>query len=261
MPSDSLKSASATCGGTCAYDSSHSCGGDGFYFVYSVSGDVTAAEGSTSDSASRTSTSPNAVSSGASRGNPAASANPSAGSSILSSDSASSQTSASAASSGSNSGQSASKGSAMPGPSSTSNSSSSSKGSTTSSSAATNTNDAGSKSAKKGANSISGGAIAGIVVGSIAGLLAIAGLVVLPLLWRNRNNKDEFYSPQGSPVNFKNDLISYHNPYPYEPPRPLVDPRLNPTMLGDPRISIASLADARDYSRQVLTVANPDEKA
>jgi len=75
-----------------------------------------------------------------------------------------------------------------------------------------------------------------------------------------RRNRHDYYSPQNSPTDFKSDFSSFHNPYPMHPPKPVVDPRLNPTMLGDPRISIASLADARDYSRQVLTVTNPDEK-
>lgn len=38
-----------------------------------------------------------------------------------------------------------------------------------------------------------------------------------------------------------------------------VDQRLNPVMVGERRISLGSLADAADYSRKVLRVANPDD--
>lgn len=39
----------------------------------------------------------------------------------------------------------------------------------------------------------------------------------------------------------------------------LVDPRLNPIMMGRRRLSDGSLADETDYSRKVLQVANPDD--
>lgn len=98
------------------------------------------------------------------------------------------------------------------------------------------------------------------MVGVVCGVGAAAAVLVGIILWRRKHKDDDVYSPEASPDKFKSDFGSFHDPYP-PPPRPLMDPRLNPAMLGDPRISIASLADARDYSRQVLTVTNPDEKA
>lgn len=41
-------------------------------------------------------------------------------------------------------------------------------------------------------------------------------------------------------------------------PSGLMDPRLNPIMMGRRRLSEGSLADEADYSRKILHVANPD---
>lgn len=77
-------------------------------------------------------------------------------------------------------------------------------------------------------------------------------------LWR-QHNKDEFYSPSASPHKFETGFNSGGDGFGPSEFAPRVDQRLNPELLNN-RISIGSLADARDYSRQILKVANPDEK-
>jgi cell wall integrity and stress response component len=92
--------------------------------------------------------------------------------------------------------------------------------------------------------------------------LAIIGAVLVFL--KRRRTQDEYYSPSSSPAGFGN----FKEPFGVRPPEPAygagvvaVDQRLNPVMLGERRISEGSLADARDYSRKILRVANPDDDA
>lgn len=128
---------------------------------------------------------------------------------------------------------------------------------TAASSSATSTSGASANASenKKSGGGLSGGAIAGIVVGVVCGLGAVAAIVAFILLRRRR---DDFYSPQSSPTKF-NDSAGFHGGY--NANYPMVDQRLNPDLLGgDHRISIASLVDARDYSRQILKVVNPDDE-
>jgi cell wall integrity and stress response component len=107
---------------------------------------------------------------------------------------------------------------------------------------------------------ISSGAIAGIVLGIVAALGLIGGTLVF--LKKRRNNYD--YSPSSTPNGFK-EPFGVRPPDPVYSPQPsggsgyAVDQRLNPVMLGERRISVGSLADARDYSRTILRVANPDD--
>lgn len=119
------------------------------------------------------------------------------------------------------------------------------------------------KSSKK---SISGGAIAGIVIGVIAALVIVA--LVFIFLRRRRAHLD--YAASSTPNGFKEPFGVKSSPYPPMPPSPFaapppltssgqVDQRLNPSMLGERRISVGSLADARDYSRKILRVTNPDD--
>lgn len=99
----------------------------------------------------------------------------------------------------------------------------------------------------------------------VVGIAVLAALALLVIVMRRRRENDDYWSPAGTPEKFKTGTSSFQGPYPdyaanLANPQAVVDQRLNPAMLGDPRISIASLADARDYSRQILKVANPDEK-
>ena len=110
---------------------------------------------------------------------------------------------------------------------------------------------------------ISGGAIAGIVIGIVA---AIAVIVATLLFLRRRRTEDDTnqYVPGA-----KSSTQSFGDPFVTraEEDKVLfgpaddfmaVDQRLNPVMLGERRLSEGSLADDRDYSRTILRVANPD---
>lgn len=139
-------------------------------------------------------------------------------------------------------------------------------------------------------------AIAGGAVGGIFGAIALA--VLGWFLWRRRNRElddyvldDETYfdknrtdsamglgigSVKGPPA-FSSSLGSrkglpmdmpltnpFANPPGTTPARSdgaaggLVDPRMNPTMMGRQRLSEGLLADEADYLRKILQVANPD---
>lgn len=107
---------------------------------------------------------------------------------------------------------------------------------------------------------ISGGAIAGIVVGVFGG---IAALVAILIFWKRRNNQNA-YTASRSPNHFVDpfgaraeDKMAFSQ----APPDAFmaIDQRLNPVMLGERRLSEGSIADERDYSRKILRVANPDD--
>lgn len=125
------------------------------------------------------------------------------------------------------------------------------------------------------------GAIAGGVVGGVVGLIAI-GLLVFFLIKRRRNEEDddeeEYFDKSGlggsinrnygtgkSKKSMKAGLdMPMTNPFTHPSDNTgatdndLVDPRLNPVMLGRRRLSEGSLADETDYSRKILQVANPE---
>lgn len=132
------------------------------------------------------------------------------------------------------------------------------------------------------------GAIAGGVVGGVAGV-AIIALLAFFLIKRRRQQEDDedeeeyFDKPIqgiGGAGSLKNSgtgkskksvktnglEMPMTNPFTHpsddlegKPNDEMVDPRLNPVMLGRRRLSEGSLADETDYSRKILQVANPDD--
>lgn len=128
------------------------------------------------------------------------------------------------------------------------------------------------------------GPIVGGVVGGVGGAILLAVLAFLFIRHRNSTDEsedeEEFYDkPSGlsssdSSRSKKNKALSpldmpMSNPF-TDPSEAtvaagggnnsgLVDPRLNPIMMGRRRLSDGSLADETDYSRKVLQVANPDD--
>ena len=274
LPPSSVSSDSSSCDTACQYYQDNICGEQGVYVVYLLQGEsATTAAASlygVSSSTSAAASSSTAASSSYTLSSSTAESTTDAQSSTLetsvatstqanSTSSIESRTSSTTATSSSEVSSSFTSSSSTQSASTTSTAAQSSASPTASASASSTAAADASGHSKNKSGGISGGAIAGIVVGVVCGVLVVVAAIVGFILWRRKHNAQSVYSPENSPDNFKNDFGSFHDPYPV-PPRPLMDPRLNPAMLGDPRISIASLADARDYSRQVLTVTNPDEK-
>ena len=128
--------------------------------------------------------------------------------------------------------------------------------------------------------------VAPIVGGVVGGVAALAiGLAILFFI-RRRNSKDDdeedFYKKgsagsagSGGVARAKsnkfNSVFDMPMANPFEHPSDVVsekrassaaageltDPRLNPVMMGRRRLSEGSLADEADYSRKILSVANP----
>lgn len=140
------------------------------------------------------------------------------------------------------------------------------------------------KSEKKSSTNV--GAIAGGVVGGVVGGVLVFGLIFF--CWRRHANSDDEddeeitldkpsvlsrangSSKSKSKVNGLS-LLDRPMSNPFSDPlessaaaaggsndQGLVDPRLNPMMMGRRRLSDNSLADEADYSRKILQVANPD---
>jgi cell wall integrity and stress response component len=128
------------------------------------------------------------------------------------------------------------------------------------------------------------GAIVGGVVGGVGGAILLGVLAFFFIRHRNSHeeseDEEEFYDkPSGlssvggtSRSRSKKTLSPLDMPMsnPFTDPTDtaaagggnnagLVDPRLNPIMMGRRRLSDGSLADETDYSRKVLQVANPDD--
>ncbi|QOU18708.1 hypothetical protein BRETT_001776 [Brettanomyces bruxellensis] len=130
---------------------------------------------------------------------------------------------------------------------------------TSSSSSATSSATASSTpESKKSSSGSNTGAIAGGVVGGVVGLgLIAAGLFFF--IWRKRRN-DDYESGDNTSngivddVAYEEALKSSTNPFASEQ-----DDTANRVMLGRRRLSDGSLADAADYNRKVLRVANPDD--
>lgn len=120
------------------------------------------------------------------------------------------------------------------------------------------------------------GPIVGGVVGGIAAI-AIIALVAFFLMRKRKQDDDydeeEFYDKseiaRGGTKNLKRGKpspLDLPMANPFTDPSDsasggksgLVDPRLNPMMMGRRRLSEGSLADETDYSRKILQVANPD---
>ncbi|KAK9487797.1 hypothetical protein V1527DRAFT_511050 [Lipomyces starkeyi] len=136
---------------------------------------------------------------------------------------------------------------------------------------------AGSSSANSGNSSsshgISGGGIAGIVIGVIAGLAIIAALVFFFIRRRRRDDDDDWSDYHGGKGKSRGlgGGSSNNNPI-VAPAMPheklssnsfnsgrvaIVDQRLNPVMM-ERRLSDGSLSDEQDYSRKILRVVNMD---
>ncbi|ODQ64994.1 hypothetical protein NADFUDRAFT_83116 [Nadsonia fulvescens var. elongata DSM 6958] len=138
--------------------------------------------------------------------------------------------------------------------------------SSSSSSGANNDNNSSDKVPEKNSgSSVSGGTIAGAVIGAIAGLALIAGLVFFLLRRRAQNRYDrEASSPHGIPDPFGDDVDNKMNAFGVggvgdgNDGFMSIDQRLNPVMLNR-RLSEGSLADDQDYSRKILRVANPED--
>lgn len=154
-----------------------------------------------------------------------------------------------------------------------------------SSSTATETDSSSSSSANKNSQKSSStpiGAIVGGVVGGVGGLIVLIAGVWFFMRRRNRDDEtdeEEFFDkpvsrsngskkgsrkgPSGLEMPMVNpfqhpadDLVRNNSAHKNE----FVDPRLNPIMMGRRRLSEGSLVDQTDYSRKVLTVANPDDR-
>lgn len=121
------------------------------------------------------------------------------------------------------------------------------------------------------------GAIAGGTVGGVAAVAALAALIFFCIRRSGRSDDEEefvekdagltrgtgtsklkkfnsaFDMPMTNP--FSDEFADKRASRVTQPP--LVDPRLNPVMLGRRRLSEGSLADEADYSRKILGVANP----
>ncbi|KAK9374994.1 uncharacterized protein V1513DRAFT_57229 [Lipomyces chichibuensis] len=140
-----------------------------------------------------------------------------------------------------------------------------------------NSASAGSSSANSGnsrpSHGISGGGIAGIVIGVIAGLAIIAALVFFIRRRRRNNNDDDWSDYHGGKGKLRGlrGRSSNNNPI-VAPAMPheklssnsfnsgrvaIVDQRLNPVMM-ERRLSDGSLSDEQDYSRKILRVVNMD---
>lgn len=154
--------------------------------------------------------------------------------------------------------------------------SSSSASKSTSSPLASSSSDA----QKKESGGTKVGPIVGGVVGGVAAIV-IVSLIAFFLVRKRRQDEDhdeeEFYDKPEMARGGTNKLKRNKPASPLDRPMSnpftdpseamvaagggklgLVDPRLNPMMMGRRRLSEGSLADETDYSRKILQVANPD---
>ncbi|PRT55934.1 hypothetical protein B9G98_03554 [Wickerhamiella sorbophila] len=247
---------SSDCNFPCPAYPQEPCGGpNGAYNIFHVGDDVTTASPVSSSTSAPSSTSQSSTEALSSSTTESSSSPPSSSSSTTSAESKTTSPTAPQSSNGSAGGKSATSEHSMQVSTATATVTNSVTASVTSSTATPSTTAGSHAQKKEGGGGISGGAIAGIVVGVVVGVGAVAGIIAFILI---RRRKEEFYSPQSSPSRF-NDSSGFHGGY--NPNYPVIDQRLNPDLLGgDHRISIASLVDARDYSRQILKVVNPDDE-
>ncbi|WEJ93685.1 hypothetical protein PSN45_001157 [Yamadazyma tenuis] len=157
--------------------------------------------------------------------------------------------------------------------------------STSTSASASATSTSSSKDSDEHSKKSNIGPIVGGVVGGVAAL-AIIGFLIFFFIRRKRAEEDDedeeeyFDKPTGamggsidrnygtgkSKRSAKTNGLEMPMANPFTHPSDnvnqrsgeLVDPRLNPIMLGRRRLSEGSLADETDYSRKILQVANPD---
>ncbi|KAM9917420.1 hypothetical protein OXX59_009352 [Metschnikowia pulcherrima] len=270
LPSSSLETSSSQCSVGCNGYGQTVCGGTNAYTVFE---NIEYSGGAVSSGAASSSSS-----SAASR------------SSSLSSRSASASSAASSSSAGESSvtdgaTQSASSSIVTSDPSSSSSSVSMRTVTATSGSTSSPTSSSGSNSNNSENKSKTN--VAPIVGGVVGGVAALAiGLAILFFI-RRRNSKDDddeedFYKKgsagsagSGGVARAKsnkfNSVFDMPMANPFEHPSDVVsekrassaaageltDPRLNPVMMGRRRLSEGSLADEADYSRKILSVANP----
>ncbi|CUM64966.1 uncharacterized protein PRCAT00002584001 [Priceomyces carsonii] len=162
---------------------------------------------------------------------------------------------------------------------STTSHSTTSKSSATSTKAASTSSSESSSSSKKESKS-KVGPIVGGVVGGIGGVILVAIAVFFIIKKRRQDDEDdeeEFYDKSSglgrggtNKSRYGNSPLDRPVSNPFTHPSDatvaaggggsagLVDPRLNPMMMGRRRLSDGSLADEADYSRKILQVANPD---
>lgn len=153
---------------------------------------------------------------------------------------------------------------------------------TSASSSATGSSDSSDNNKAKSSSSN----VAPIVGGVVGGLAALALIGVGIFFFLRRRNlgddddEEDFYEKGGNsgigstngtikaPAKFKNGAFDRPMSNPFVHPSDdsadkrisraeLTDPRLNPVMMGRRRLSEGSLADEADYSRKILSVANP----
>ncbi|CAN6624715.1 protein Slg1p [Trichomonascus vanleenenianus] len=250
LPSSSDKASSGSCSQTCPGYPQEMCGGPKAFTVYVV-GDLS--DFTSSSASSAASSTPSSTSSSSSSSSASSSLKPSSSSSSSSATSPSSSSTSSSSTS--------------------SSASSSSSRSTSANSATASGPTATGGSDNKKASGVSGGAIAGIVIGVLAAL----GIIGATLVFLRRRQNNNHYNPSSDDDGFKDpfgvhpsdtardDKHSYGGSIAASTRTPsnddnfmAIDQRLNPVMLGERRISDGSLADENDYSRKILRVTNPD---
>ncbi|ANB11709.1 Slg1p [Sugiyamaella lignohabitans] len=275
LPPSSDKVDQNQCNVVCTGYGNEMCGSASTFSVYSIA-DTTSTDPDTSSSSAAGSSATGGSSTSPSGSSTASSVSSASASNPSGSGSSSTKTSSSDTSSASGSSTSPSLSSSQSSQSSSSQSSSASS-SSSSASSASDSSSSGKTTASANKNhgsKISGGAIAGIVIGVVAALAIIGATLVF---LKKRRSSYDHYSPSTSPDRFKEPFGVRPPDLPFGGPPPRygmssdealaagaghqIDQRLNPVMLGERRISVGSLADARDYSRKILRVANPDDDA
>ncbi|KAJ5104549.1 Carbohydrate-binding WSC subgroup [Penicillium alfredii] len=113
-------------------------------------------------------------------------------------------------------------------------------------SAASATGSANAKPAEEKSSGLSGGSIAGVVIGVVGGLALLAGLIFLIFFYRKR-------ARSGSPTPSQ-DMSAVGG----VAGRNYTDNRMRTVYPNGPRDSSVSLQDNEDYSRPVLRLTNPD---
>lgn len=151
---------------------------------------------------------------------------------------------------------------------------------TTTASSSSSSPTSSSSSSKKHSKSTNVGAIVGGVVGGAAGGAVLGLLAFFFVKRRNHDDSDDEEEYLDKPAGMLRGSSSKsktkaQSPLdmpvtnPFTDPTEgnnnnktnsgLVDPRLNPIMMGRRRLSEGSLADEADYSRKILQVTNPDD--
>ncbi|KAG5361771.1 putative protein in LEU2 3'region [Yarrowia sp. C11] len=282
VPDGGAKVLSENCDTPCPGYGLEKCGGRSksgtlyFDFFQTTDSDGTPVANSVSTDKAQSSATSSSAGSSSTAATSSSSDSPSSSSSDDSSSASSSSTKPPSTTSTSTSTSDSSSDSSSSTDSTTADSSSSSSGSPTSSTP-TRTSGTSTSSASTGAQSsgsasnkeedqqksggIGGGAIAGIVIGVVAGI-ALVGLAFFIL--RRRRQSYEYQTQASDRYGFTDDPFttaaedkmnfSHNGTSAFVP----VDQRLNPALINQRRMSEGSIADEQDYSRKILRVANPD---